>query len=504
MKVESLLFKLKNAQGKIEVVNGDLEIKITKDQKHSYLLNQLKSRKKEVIEFLSDTRFPVEKKCIKNLVPIEEQTYYGTTERQRIEWYLHIKSNKKRQSNISFTKYLYQANLEAIEKTFKALIQLHESLRTTFFTINGALKQVIHDAKTYNFSIEHFDKRNNTDEELNIFIKNMIKAQLDFENGPLLRVMLIQLGNARHVLVFVINHIIFDRASLKILQNDFSKYYNFFENNKTFPLEALKFQMKDYAAWESKFFKSKKGKGNLDYWKKELADNFGMFRLPKVWRAKENVQNPGQKFNGGIYHLAINSKLLNKISDLSYRLRVTQTAFFLASLFILLYAISRHKDIIIATQFSMRHEKEFKRLIGYLTTGLYFRIQIDNKLTIKNFLSLVGSKYFNGLERRIYPVRALEASVDKYCTAILDYQSVDFYDLDTIQNFKCKHEDVETAPHYPFTCKMSVYENGLEISCHYNRNVYDKAGIPKIFDKYIDLLNKIVSSPEERICDILD
>ena len=135
---------------------------------------------------------------------------------------------------------------DAVVDAFRQIVARHETLRTTFAVEEDEVVQVIHDEMTFAFS-----HRTATDAELRKGALT-IEAQrrFDLTRGPLLRVVLWELGAGEHVLQVTLHHIIADGWSRGVLIEEFVALYRARLAGEQAALPELSIQYADFAAWQ--------------------------------------------------------------------------------------------------------------------------------------------------------------------------------------------------------------------------------------------------------------
>ncbi|MGV6477761.1 condensation domain-containing protein, partial [Azotobacter vinelandii] len=110
-------------------------------------------------------------------------------------------------------------DIEALRRSFEALIRRHESLRTTFRQDGERTLQVIHPSGSLWFEQESLpaDAATGLDERIRVQVEAEVQRLFDLERGPLLRVKLLRLDEDDHVLVLTLHHIVSDGWSSPLM-----------------------------------------------------------------------------------------------------------------------------------------------------------------------------------------------------------------------------------------------------------------------------------------------
>ncbi|WP_032620289.1 condensation domain-containing protein, partial [Pseudomonas syringae] len=97
-------------------------------------------------------------------------------------------------------------DIAALEHSFSALIARHETLRTTFRQQGEHAVQVIHAPRALTLSVESVP----SGQTLEACVQQEMQRPFDLEQGPLLRVRLLNLNTDEHVLILTQHHIVSD------------------------------------------------------------------------------------------------------------------------------------------------------------------------------------------------------------------------------------------------------------------------------------------------------
>src|SRR5262245_31428140 len=156
----------------------------------------------------------------------------------------------------------------ALRMALDRIVARHESLRTTFFQIDGRPAQTIGPAEQGFYLREH-NLREAADPlaELCRLAEEEAVDPFDLEHGPLIRGRLAQMASDDHALLVTMHHIISDGWSLGILVNELSALYRAYRNGEAEALPELPVQYADYAAWQRNWLSGEVWSLQAEYWK---------------------------------------------------------------------------------------------------------------------------------------------------------------------------------------------------------------------------------------------
>ncbi|MDQ0416436.1 amino acid adenylation domain-containing protein/non-ribosomal peptide synthase protein (TIGR01720 family) [Croceifilum oryzae] len=158
---------------------------------------------------------------------------------------------------------------DIVEQVFQKIVDHHDALRMRYRFEDGVVTQINHGLGSRHFTLESIDLRMGSEDSLHDRVQQeatRLNGSLDLEEGPLVRLGIIQTKEADHVLI-VIHHLVIDGVSWRILLEDFVQGYQ-----QALSGQEVKFQPKthSYQEWTSelkKYADSHKIQNHIDYWK---------------------------------------------------------------------------------------------------------------------------------------------------------------------------------------------------------------------------------------------
>ena len=162
----------------------------------------------------------------------------------------------------------------ALQRSLNEIVRRHETLRTSVIVHQDKPVQKI--APELELAVEERDLRDvpagQRYNEARRLIEAIARVPFDLSHAPLMRVVLLQLGESDHILLVVMHHIVSDGWSIGVMVREFCQLYEAYVNGKESPLDELKIQYLDYAIWQHNWLKGQILEEQLVYWRKQLAD----------------------------------------------------------------------------------------------------------------------------------------------------------------------------------------------------------------------------------------
>ena len=272
-------------------------------------------------------------------------------------------------------------DVKALQHAIDELVRRHESLRTTFPTIDGTAVQQIE--PTLHIPLKILEPTA-IEGPLSNWLSQESLHPFDLESGPLLRVSLIQLSEATSALSVMMHHIISDGWSMGVLIRELATLYNAHLQGQSPPLSPLPIQYTDYTLWQRQWLQGDIFNTQLSYWQQQLADAPALLQLPT------DYPRPAvQTFRGQTYTMDLPLALSHQVKRFAQTQEVTMFMTLLAAFQVLLYRYSGQPDIVIGSPIANRQRAELESLIGFFVNTLVLRVQIEDTDTIATLLHKV-------------------------------------------------------------------------------------------------------------------
>lgn len=340
-------------------------------------------------------------KTFQEIEQVAPQDYYSASHAQKRIWIEHQVDPGSIVYNIS-SAYRLNGNLkiDALEKAFLVLIERHESLRTTFTSVDGQLQQFIHELQSIEFALHVEDLCDNPQKEEKVQALVLWQAQAPFDlmKGPLLRADLWRLSEESYVIAVTMHHIISDGWSMQILLDELMVLYDAFQHGSRNPLKPLRIQYKDYAAWHLKQLQGASLEDYQQYWRHLFAEE-----APVLALATDYKRPAIKTYVGGRVSQEISISLVLALKELSQRHGTSLFMTLMAAVKALLYHYTGQEDIVIGTPVAGRDYDDLDDQIGFYVNMLALRTRFSGADTFEQLLARVKETMLGAYEHQIYP-----------------------------------------------------------------------------------------------------
>ena len=389
-----------------------------------------------------------------------------------------------------------------------AVVDRHESLRTSFLLREGTPVQVVNPPRglvTDLVDLTHLPERE-SEEQAAQLVSGRTHALLDLIEGPLVRSLLIRLGDTHHVWCLTVHHLLADGASARILSHEVRAGYHCLVEGVPPDLPELTVQYADFALWQQTV-QAPGQEADLAYWREQLA-GVPLLDLPTD-RPRPPEKTAG---SGEVYHRA-GPELAQQIAELARAQRCTAFMVLLAGMQALLSAYTGQKDICVGSAVAGRTVVDLEPVIGLFANTVALRADLGDDPTFLELLGRTRGTVLAALRRQNVPFsKVVEAlGVPRLPNRTQVFQVI--FSMRPIDERKAEDLTglhIEDFPHaHAKTLHDLVIDvwrldgQGLHVGLRFDDAIFDEATISAMAQRYADLLTAAVSSPQHRLSQLL-
>ncbi len=422
------------------------------------------------------------------LSKVSEKEYYNVSSSQKSIYY----ASKIDSSNIAYNtpgKLMLEGELdvEKLENAINSLIELQESFRTYFITLeNGDIVQKILPTAEISIDIIECD-----DLTLDKLILDSIKP-FNLEIAPILRVKLFKICSTKHILVFDTHHIIIDGMSLQIFLKQIELFYN-----DTADLN-LSITYKDYSEWENKILKNNILENEENYW----VSKFGNYDIPILNLPTDYNRKLISTFRGDKIMSIIADSLHDKINVICRTYNITPNAFLFTAYYILLSKYSSQNDIVIGTPTINRSKPELFDIIGVFINTLPIRIQHNDNTSCKDLILNIQELLLDGISNGNFPLNKIldtlkikrDASRNPLFDTMFTFQSNGDLNLN-LNNLSTNIEYINTnISKLDLSLEIIPTTDSYEITLEYSIDLFEKATITRMLNNYLYIVDNLCTT----------
>ena len=398
-------------------------------------------------------------------------------------------------------------NLPALEQSLNEIVRRHESLRTTFSTVDGQPAQIIASRLTVELPIVDLRELSGVERETEVqrLVVEEARRPFDLARGPLLRASVLQLADDEQVGLLTMHHIVSDGWSAGILIRELAALYQAYCSESPSPLPELPIQYADFAHWQREWLQGDVLQRQLDYWKRQLEGAPPLLELPE-----DHTRPAVQSFRGGHQSLRLPKAIGSALSALSRQEAATLFMTLLAAFKVLLQCYTRQDDVVVGTPVANRNRLEIEGLIGFFVNALVLRTDLSGNPTFRELLRRVRKVCVDAYVHQDLPFERLveELHIDRDLSRnplfqvmfVLQNSPVHAVELPGLTLNPVIADGGTT--HFDLTLHIVDTEQGLVATAAYNTDLFDTDTITRMLAHFQTLLEAIVEDPDRHLSEL--
>jgi amino acid adenylation domain-containing protein len=398
-------------------------------------------------------------------------------------------------------------NVGALDQSLGEIVRRHEALRTTFTAVDGQPIQVI--APEINLRLPVVDLQEiaetERDNEVQRLATQEAQQPFDLTIGPLLRVKLLRLDEAEHVLLLTMHHIVSDAWSLGVLMRELGVLYEAFSTGNPASVPELPIQYADFAIWQREWLSGEVLESQLAYWKQQLGGELPALELPT-----DRPRPPVQTYRGARQSFELSKDLTDALKALSRREGVTLFMTLLAAFKTLLYRYTGQEDVVVGSPIANRNRAEIEGLIGFFVNTLVLRSDLGGTPSFRELLGRVREVAlgayahqdmpFERLVEQLQPERDMSYNPLFQMMFVLQNAPVPDWGFSGLA-LSPLEVDSKTAK-FDLALSLTETEQILIGAFEYNTDLFDGATIARMVGHWRILLEAVVADPDKRIYEL--
>ncbi|HSK63754.1 MAG TPA: amino acid adenylation domain-containing protein, partial [Pyrinomonadaceae bacterium] len=494
---------------------------------HSLLATQVVSRVKEAVavdlplirffqtpvlsdlaRFIEHNLRPGGERAEPLLQPISRERPLPLSFAQQRLWFLdQLEPGNPLYNTPGALRLLGQLDIAALERTLSEIVRRHETLRTTFQSVEGNPMQIISASRPVNIplidlvTLDEVDR----DRETRRLIDAEAKRPFDLRHGPLLRATLLRLREEEHLLLFTMHHIISDGWSVGVLAREAAKLYATFTGKEASPPAELPLQYADYAVWQREWLCGETLQAQFDYWSKQLEGLSPVLELPL-----DHPRPKVRSLRGAFVPVEFNQELTKGLKALSRGEGATLFMTLLAAFQTLLSRYAAQPDVAVGVPLANRRRREVEDLIGFFVNTLVMRTNLADDPTFRELLGRVREVALGAYAHQDVPFDMLveqfqpprDAGHTPFFNVLFVFQNTPVSVLE-LEGLKLEQLDAGTGT-AKFDLMLSLEEADGKLCgvLEYSTDLFEEPTIRRMLGHFETLLLSIVHDPDQRVSEL--
>ncbi|WP_193075971.1 non-ribosomal peptide synthase/polyketide synthase [Pseudomonas sp. FME51] len=397
---------------------------------------------------------------------------------------------------------------QCFEAALQALIQRHETLRTTFPSSDGKPWQRVSGQSDVRMQQLDMSRLSASEREarLQAVADEHAHDPFDLECGPLLRACLVRAGEQEHYLLLTLHHIITEGWAMDVFASELGTLYEALLEGGELPLEPLPVQYLDYSQWQRRWLDAGERQRQLDYWRGQLGEEHPLLELPS-----DRPRPPVQTHGGGLYRFELAPELAARVRDFNAAHGLTLFMTATATLATLLYRYSGQGDLRIGAPVANRIRPESEGLIGAFLNTQVVRCRLDGQMSVSELLEQMRDTVIEAQAHQDLPFDELvEALQPKRSAAhhplfqvMCNVQRWAFQQTRQLAGMTVEYL-VNDARATKFDLYLEVTDVDQRLGCclTYSTDLFDEPRIARMAEHWVRLLTCMIEAPQQRLCEL--
>ena len=391
----------------------------------------------------------------------------------------------------------------ALATALDEIVRRHGILRTRFEVRDGEPVQVV--AASPALDIVDEDLRGvpaaSRTTEAESRLRDETRRPFALEQGPPVRVRLLQLADDEHWLVVAMHHIVTDGWSVGVLWRELALCYDAFAAGRRPALSALAEHYADFALRQREWLAGPSLAPSLAYWKQRL-DALAPLEIPTD-RPRPAVADHA----GGRVTFAVAAPVVQRLRAIARGSRATPFMALAAAFGVLLHRYGGQDDIALGVPVAGRTSPSLEPLIGFFVNMLVLRTDFGGAPTFVELLGRVRERALEAYEHQQVPFERLVMELAPARDASRNplFQASVALHGETASAWRMgglRAEPLDAgATSAKFDLALTLVEtgDGLRGSLDYASALFDAATAETLAAQYVELLGSIAANPAERI-----
>jgi acyl transferase domain-containing protein/glutamate-1-semialdehyde aminotransferase len=388
-------------------------------------------------------------------------------------------------------------DVAALEAAFRALVDRHEALRTTF-AASGEAQRIWREARAEVLVVDvsglAWDERQTV-----AWAQALAAAPLDLERAPLVRMIVGRMAEDRHLLLLVLHHLVGDGHSSALLLREGAAMYGRLVARRAAP-DAPSIPYRTYVE------RQEQGDGHqraVAHWRQELADASGVLELPTDY-----PRPAARGWAGARIADRLAAPALAALRARAAREGATLFAVALGGYALLLHHLTGSDDLLIGVPAAGQLRHGEGSLVGYCLNLIPFRSNLDGNPSVSEFLARVSERLAGGWEHQVASYAAVASALRRrrrngarspLIETIFNLDLTPLEGLD-LPGVSLAHLSVSAgAAKYDLVCNVTDASTELLIECDYASALFRRETVTGWAALYASLLTALGSGSVERL-----
>jgi amino acid adenylation domain-containing protein/non-ribosomal peptide synthase protein (TIGR01720 family) len=436
------------------------------------------------------------------IAPVPRQGELPLSFAQQRLWFLHQLDPESPVYNMpAFLRLTGPLDPRVFARSLTEVVRRHETLRTTFSTLDGRPVQRIAPPAPVPLPVVDLSAlpEGDRDRIARRLASEEAARPFDLSRPPVVRAQMVKLSEGDHVLLVTLHHVSTDGWSMDVLSAEIAELYGSIAGGRPARLPALPVQYADFAAWQRGWLHGELLEGQLAWWRAHLAGAPPVLELPL-----DRPRPPAQTYRGSREELVLPPEIVEPLQALGRREAATLFMVLLAAFQTLLHRLSGQDSIVVGTPIANRSHAELERLIGFFANTLALRADLSDDPGFRALLGRMREASLGAYEHQDLPFEKLvdELKVERDLSHSPVFQVLFVFQA---AGHEMPAGELALAPfgedsgvaRYDLTLAcVEQPGNAVILNLDYNVDLFERGTVARLGRSFASLLAAVVADPE--------
>jgi len=501
--VVELLQELKRLKVKISASSGRLVVDAPAGVITPALAQEIKSKKAQLLELIDSARDAQHAAQAELISALDEDRLSLTQTRI---WAIDQLNPESSQFNLPGAWWFDgPLDVEVLSRAISAFESNHNIFRRRFVSRDGNPHVSPPDHPGIDFSIvslQDIGLDNEDPVRLTQWFEDISAQPFDLSKDALLRVVLLVVGETRHLLSVISHSIVWDAWCYDLFLSEVGATYEALLAGA--PLKTPDHQYADFVHWQRNHQESAAAREVLEKAIASLAGYTRRSALPHIHPAPSPKDHAGARFN-----FAIPVELRERLRAFTRKKGVTPFMVFLSAYAFLLCRYAGKNKVLITIPHRGRERKEFETIPGPFTNNLFFPVDTDGHTFstllahIKRETGLTFGGEVPSFERLIEAINQ-DLADSAFFQLQFSYQNVENRGSHWAEGIRMSAGPAHGSDnaHAEISFWMREGKETMDGAIDYRTSMFDEAFIAEFFERLLAVIQSAIMSPDSRLQDL--
>ncbi|MCW2144626.1 condensation domain-containing protein, partial [Actinoplanes cyaneus] len=383
-----------------------------------------------------------------------------------------------------------------LRTSWQRLLSRHASLRASFRQLAGVPDPVQVISRDVPLPWREVDLSHLDDEAARAAADELgveeRKRRFDMATPPLVRVVLLKLGPARHRMMITLHHILLDGWSIAVLMRELWAIYK--ASGAATGLPAV-VPYRDYLAWLA----GQDAEAARDAWRQALLGATEP-TLVAPTRTGESTGSWSESLETGV-----SPEVRTRLQDVARSLGVTTNTVVQAAWALIVGGLAGTRDVVFGATVSGRPADlpGMETMLGLFINTVPVRVRLDPAQTIADLLRTLQAEQSALLDHQHLGLAEIQRLAGPGATfdTLMAYENYvgDPDAQPSVESIRLTESDLHESTNFPLTM---VTGNGLRFRLSYQPAVFDEPSVRALADRLVRVLEQVAADPQLRLSQV--